>query len=92
MEEPSTAGDNVSITVDPLIDRAETVTGELSTNTEKSVVAAVVELSASLYVSVSVVPFVANTAELSTGAVVSTVELFVTAAELSETESFPAAS
>ena len=32
----------MSITVDPLIDRAETVTGELSTNTEKSVVAAVV--------------------------------------------------
>jgi hypothetical protein len=75
-----------------MIDRAETVAGEPSTNTAKSVVAAVVALSASLYVSVSVVPFAANTAELSTGGVVSTVELFVTAAELKEIESFPAAS
>jgi hypothetical protein len=82
----------VSSTVEPLIDRAETVAGDPSTNTAKSVVAAVVELSDSLYLSVSVVPFAANTAELSTGAVVSTVELFVTAAELSEIESFPAAS
>ena len=92
VEEPNTAGDKVSITVEPLIDRAETVVGEPPTNTAKSVVAAVVAFSASLYVSVSVVPFAANTAELSTGAVVSTVELFVTAAELSEIESFPAAS
>ena len=82
----------MSSTVDPLIDRAATVAGEPSTETAKSVVAAVVELSYSLYVSVSVVPFAANTAELSTGAVVSTVELFVTAVELSEIESFPAAS
>ena len=42
VEEPNTAGDKVSITVEPLIDRAETVVGEPSTNTAKSVVAAVV--------------------------------------------------
>ena len=92
VEEPNTDGDKVRITVEPLIDRAEIVVGEPSTKTAKSVVAAVVAFSASLYVSVSDVPFAANTAELSTGAVVSTVELFVTVAAFSDIESFPAAS
>ena len=48
VEEPNTDGDKVRITVEPLIDRAETVVGEPSTKTAKSVVAAVVALSDSL--------------------------------------------
>ena len=48
VEEPNTAGDKVSITVEPLTDRAETVAGEPSTNTAKSVVEAVVALRGSL--------------------------------------------
>ena len=68
---------SVKTTVEPETLTDETVTATPPFVTTKFDAAAVVAFSASLYVMVSVVPLLATTAELNTGAVWSTVELFV---------------
>ena len=81
-------------TVDPLTVTDVTDTEALPAVTVKAVVAAVVALSGSLYVNVSVVPTELTAAELYVGAVISTFELFVTVfvVEVNEMASLPAES
>ena len=92
VELPLTVEDNVRTTVRVDTARPLTVTGEPSTRTVKSVVAAVVLPRFSSYVNVNVVPAVFTAADWNTGAVRSTVELFVTLVADKDTASLPTVS
>jgi hypothetical protein len=86
---PLTALASVNCTVDPLTVTPVTLRDEPFTVTANADVDAVVAFNASLYVNVNVVPAAFTAADEKTGAVVSAVELFVTARETNETASFP---
>jgi hypothetical protein len=92
VEDPEIEVDIVSCTVEPLTRREATVAGELSTVTEKSVVAAVVEFKSSVYVSVKTRPVASRLADTNVGGVTSYVDPFETGVAAKEIASFPSVS
>jgi hypothetical protein len=88
----STTDASVNCTVEPLTATDETERDTPATVTTNALVGAVTAFNVSLYVSVNTRPVEPTAAELNVGAVMSTVELFVTLVEAREIASLPTVS